>query len=68
LSNPSVVSIYVQVIFCYCSYILAVQLIRWIFHLDISFICCFKVISVLFCVSWSVHSSRSWWTWIQVKP
>jgi len=29
-------------------------------HLDISFICWFTVIRVLFCVFWSLHSWRSW--------
>ena len=50
-----------KVIFCYCSYTWAVQLIRRVFYLDISFICSFRVISVLFCVFWSLHSWGSWW-------
>jgi len=47
--------------FGFCSYIWCVQLIRGVFHLDISFICWFKVIRVLFYVLWSLHSWRSWW-------
>jgi len=37
---------FLQVLFCYCSYILAVQLLRGVFHLDISFPCWFRT---LFC-------------------
>ena len=32
-----------------------------VFHLDISFICWFTVIRVLFCVFWGLHRWRSWW-------
>ena len=45
-----------HVIFCYCSYTWIVQLIRQIFNSDISFICWFRVIRVLSCVSWILHS------------
>ena len=38
--------------------IFLLQLIRTIFHLDISFICLFGVIRVLFCVVCSLHSYR----------
>jgi len=53
---------FLQVMFCYCSYIWAVHVTRGIFHLDISFICWCKVIRVLFCVFWSSDSCRSWWS------
>ena len=53
---------FLQVIFCYCSYTFAAQLLRGAFHLDISFICWFGVIRVLFCVLWSLHSWRSQWS------
>jgi hypothetical protein len=43
---------FLQVIFCYCSNTRAAQLIRGVFHLDISFIFWFRV----FCVFWSLHS------------
>jgi len=39
---------FLQVIFCSCSITWPVQLIREVFHLDISFICWFRVIRVLF--------------------
>ena len=32
---------FLQIVFCYCSYILTAQLIRGVYHLDISFSCCF---------------------------
>jgi hypothetical protein len=53
---------FLQVIFCYCSYNWALQLIRAVFHLDIWLSCWFRVIRVLFCAFWSLHSWRSWWT------
>ena len=49
---------FLQVIFCYCFYNWAVQLSRGVFHLDISFICWFRVIRVLY-VQWRIHSWRS---------
>jgi len=58
-------SSYRYFIFCYCSYTWAVQFIRRMLHLNISFICWFRVIRVLFCVFWSLHSSRRWWRRIQ---
>ena len=39
----------VQVIFCYFSYTWAVQLMRGVFHLGISFIPWFRVIRAIFC-------------------
>ena len=42
----TVLTKFLQVLFCYCSYILAVQLLRGVFHLDISFSCWFRI---LFC-------------------
>ena len=50
-----------KVVICYCSYTQAVQLIREIFSLDISFICWLRVIRVFY-VLWSLHRGRSWWT------
>ena len=47
---------FLQVIFCYWSDTCAVQLIRGLFHLDISFILWFGIIRFLFCVFWSLHS------------
>ena len=51
-----------QVIFCYYYYAWAMQLIRGAFHLDISYICWFWVIRVLFCIFWGLHFWRSWWS------
>ena len=48
---------FLPIIFCYCSFTWAVQLIRGVVHLDISFICWFRII---FCVFWSSYSWRSW--------
>ena len=53
---------FLQVNSCFCSYTWTVHLVRGIFHLDISFICWFSIISVLFCVLWCIHSWRSWWS------
>jgi hypothetical protein len=50
---------FLQVVFCYFSYIWAAQLIRQVFHLDISMYW-FGVMRVLFCVFWSHHSQRRW--------
>ena len=44
----------------YCSYTWALQLIWGVFHLDMSFISWFIIISVFFCVFWSCHTWRSW--------
>jgi len=41
---------FLQLNFCFCSYTWAAQLISVVFHLDISFISCFRVI---FCAFWS---------------
>jgi len=38
--------------FCYCSYTWDAQLIRGVFHLDISFSCWLRGIRVPFCVLW----------------
>jgi hypothetical protein len=54
---------FLQVIFCYCLYTLVVQLIRVVVYLDMSFICQFRVIVVLFCLFWSFHSWRSGSCW-----
>ena len=51
-----------QVICCHCYYTWDVQLIRTIFHLDISFACWFRVICLFFYVLWYLHSWRSWWS------
>ena len=48
--------------FCCLSYTCAVQLIREVFHLDISFLCWFRVRRALLCVVWSLHSWRSLWS------
>jgi len=69
---------FLQVIFCSCSITWPVQLITEVFHLDISFICWFRVIRVLFLAEkvdgvgnmglgepWCLmyrHSSRPSWT------
>jgi hypothetical protein len=52
---------YLQVIFCYFSYPLAVQLTREVFYLDISLSCWFSIIRFLVCVLWNLHSWRSCW-------
>ena len=47
----------------YCSYTSAGQLIRGVFHLDISLLCWFRVIRVLFCVFLSLiveEADRVW--------
>ena len=49
-----------QVIFCYCSYNWAVQIIRGVFHSDISFIRLFMFMRALLCVSWCLYSWRRW--------
>lgn len=48
--------------FCYCSYAWTAKLIRGVFSLDISFIGWFRDIRVFFCVFWSFHSRRGWWS------
>lgn len=48
--------------FCYCSYTWSVQLIRGLFHLDISFLCWSRVIRILFCVSRVFTEKRSCWS------
>ena len=53
---------FLQAIVCYCFYIWAVQVTRGVFHLDISYVCWFKVIGPLFFVFWSFDSWRSWWS------
>ena len=53
---------FLHVTFCYCSCTWAVQLIREVFHLATSFSCWFMVIRILFCIIWSLHSWRSWWS------
>lgn len=50
------------VTFCYGSNTWAVCIIIGVFHLDIYFICWLRVIRVLFCVFWSLHSWQSWWS------
>jgi hypothetical protein len=47
---------FLQVIFYYCSYILAAQLITGVFHLDISFSCRFRGIRIPFYVFWCLFS------------
>jgi len=54
-----------MVIFCYCSHTLAVPLVSEVVYLEVSFVCWFWVIKVLFCVFWSLNSLRSWWSWKQ---
>ena len=44
--------------YCYCSYTGTAQLMRRVFHFDISISCQFRVNRVFFCVLWSW---RSWW-------
>jgi len=51
---------FLQVIFCYRLHTWAAQLIRGVFHLNIS-ICCFRVIWVLFYAFWSLHTTTSRW-------
>ena len=68
---------FLHIMFCYCSYSWAVQLIRvfqldvsficWfrnimVFQMDVSFICWFRNIMVLFCIFLFLHSWRSWWS------
>jgi len=43
---------FLHTVFCYCSYTWDAQLIRGVFHLDISFSCWFRGIRVPFCVLW----------------
>ena len=45
----------------FVTYTWAVQLIRGVFHLDITFICWLRVIRIFCCVFWSLHGWRSWW-------
>lgn len=51
----------VQVFFCYYSNTWAAHLIRGVFHLDVSS-CWSRVIRAFFCVLWSTHSYRHWWS------
>jgi hypothetical protein len=48
---------FLQVIFCYCSYSWAAQLISGVFHLGISFSCRFRGVMVPYCISWSLFRS-----------
>lgn len=50
-----------HIIFCYFSNTWAVELIRGVFHLGVSFTCWFRVLRILFFVVWSLPSWRSWW-------
>ena len=40
----------------------ALSVIGALFHSEISFVCCLRVIRVLFCVLWSSHIWRIWWS------
>jgi hypothetical protein len=51
---------FLQVIFGYCPYTWALQLMRGVFHLDISFICWFSDFRILFYVFLNLHSYRNW--------
>ena len=53
---------YVEVIFCYCSYTWAVQLIRGVLHLDILFIWSFSFIRVLLSIFWNLHGRWNCWS------
>jgi hypothetical protein len=57
---------FLQVFFCYCSYMWAVKVIRGEFNLDFFWIHLFRDFRVLFCGIWSLHSWRTWWSTRQV--
>jgi len=44
--------------FCYCSCTWATQSMKGKFHVDISFICWYRVV---FCAFWNPCSCRNWW-------
>ena len=52
---------FIQAILCFYSNIWAVNLIRGLFHMEVSS-CWSRVIWAFFCVLWSFHSSRHWWS------